>query len=502
MSIPVVAIALFTMGSPLVANAQTPASLVLNATTITGGRSTIGQLTLSGAAGAGGLTIQLASSNPAVVQVQAPTAPVSPGISSLSFAITSSTVLQTTVVTISATAGGASRSAELTIMPPVVAVVSLNAPANSSGLASITGGLPAMGTVALSARAPASGIIVQLSSSNSLVAGVPPSVTIPANAATAGFGITSQPLAQPAAVNIIATTGEVSRTLMLTVAPPAISRLELSPGTRGVMNLDIGLDAKAPPGGVVVKLSLSDTTVARLSSPSVTIIGGAATVTITTVAVAQLRRVTLTGSTGGVVKTLIFDVLPPRVESVSFLPDSGAGGTAVVGRVNLNGPAPSVGIVVRLQSSDIGVATVPPSVTIPAGGMRAEFAVRTVPVQRFSETVFIDATAGESPSHRGAQLTVLPPELKTFVIAPMTASGGATVTGQVTLNGPAAAEGRIIQLTASIPFVADFPSSVTVPAGATTKSFSIQTHSPIAVTVAITASAGGINKVAQLPITP
>jgi len=82
------------------------------------------------------------------------------------------------------------------------------------------------------------------------------------------------------------------------------------------------------------------------------------------------------------------------------------GGNSSTGTVTLGGYAPSGGATVSLTSSNISVATAPPTVTVAAGASTATFTVNTSAVTA-STPVTISATyAGVTKT---ALLTVTPP---------------------------------------------------------------------------------------------
>src|SRR5207249_7727831 len=93
--------------------------------------------------------------------------------------------ISSTPVTISASYGGASTSASLTVMPPPLPTVS----SLTLNPASVVGGVQSStGTVTLSGPAPAGGAQVTLSSSN-VAASVPSSVTVPAGSSSVTFTV-------------------------------------------------------------------------------------------------------------------------------------------------------------------------------------------------------------------------------------------------------------------------------------------------------------------------
>ncbi|MDQ0676607.1 hypothetical protein QFZ36_004233 [Pseudarthrobacter siccitolerans] len=93
------------------------AALALNPGTVTGGGTSTATLTLSAAAPSAGAPVSLSSSNTAVATVPA-SVTVPAGATSTTFPVTTSTVTAASSATISATGGGTTRSAVLTINPP------------------------------------------------------------------------------------------------------------------------------------------------------------------------------------------------------------------------------------------------------------------------------------------------------------------------------------------------------------------------------------------------
>jgi hypothetical protein len=186
-------------------------SLSLNPTSVTGGNSSTGTVTLSRAAPAGGATVALSSSNTAAATVP-PSVTVAAGATSATFTVSTSAVAASTTVTISATYGGATRSASLTVTPapsppPTLSSLTLNP-------TSVIGGTPSTGTVTLSGPAPAGGAIVALSSSNG-AARVPSSVTVPAGATSASFTVNTSIVLLPTSATISASYNGTTRTATL-----------------------------------------------------------------------------------------------------------------------------------------------------------------------------------------------------------------------------------------------------------------------------------------------
>jgi len=123
-----------------------------------------------------------------------------------------------TVVTISVTGGGVTRSATLTVNPDAPASTSVASVAVSPS--SVSGGTAASGSVTLTAAAPAGGMAVALSCDNA-AASVPASVTVAAGATSAAFSVATTAVSTSTPATITASAGGASKTTVLTVAPQA-----------------------------------------------------------------------------------------------------------------------------------------------------------------------------------------------------------------------------------------------------------------------------------------
>ena len=102
--------------TPTPAPAPTLTSLTVNPSSVTGGGSAQGVVTLSGAAPAGGAVVMLSSSNTSAATVPA-SATVPANATGVSFTVTTKPVSAATAVTVSASYGGLTRTAPLTVNP-------------------------------------------------------------------------------------------------------------------------------------------------------------------------------------------------------------------------------------------------------------------------------------------------------------------------------------------------------------------------------------------------
>src|SRR2546425_249316 len=193
---------------------------------------------------------------------------------------------------------------------------------------------------------------------------------------------------------------------------------------------------------------------------------------------------------------------PSTLSSLTLSPSSVTGGNSSTGTVMLSVPAPSGDAVVSLSSSDASVATVPSSVTVPAGATTATFTVNTSTVTT-SALVTISASYGGVTQTASVTVTPSPlPTLSSLTLSPTSVVGGAqSSTGTVTLNGPAPAGGAQVLLSSSNTGAATVPSSVTVPAGATSATFTVNTSMVLISTSAtISASYNSTTRTASLAV--
>ena len=105
----------------------------------------------------------------------------------------------------------------------------------------------------------------------------------------------------------------------------------------------------------------------------------------------------------------------------------------------------------------------------------------------------------------GLSLIAHPPIMPTsYTLSPWTTiAAGVITTGTVTLNQPAAAGGQVVALSSSDPKPAKFPATVTVPAGQSTVSFTVQGNGvSVATPVVLKAASNGGSASASLTVAP
>src|SRR5262249_227841 len=164
--------------------------------------------------------------------------------------------------------------------------------------------------------------------------------------------------------------------------------------------------------------------------------------------------------------------LLPSASSVTLNPTSVTGGAQTsTGTVTLSGPAPAAGAKVTLSSSN-AAASVPASVTIPAGSASTTFPISTNQLAPSSAPPILASYDGMPPS---ASLAVTPPPLtaSSVTLNPTSVTGGAQSSmGTVTLSAAAPSGGAQVALSSNSS-AASAPATVTIPAGATSASFTV-----------------------------
>ena len=151
--------------------------------------------------------------------------------------------------------------------------------------ASVIGGNPATGTVALNI-ASASPVTVALSSASS-AASVPASVTIATDGTSASFAISTKPVSVQTATSFTATYAGVQKSATFTInpvaaTPPVLATLALAATSvtgGSPVNATVTLSSAAPAGGVTV--SLASTSSLATVPASVVVPAGAASKTFT-----------------------------------------------------------------------------------------------------------------------------------------------------------------------------------------------------------------------------
>ena len=483
-------------------------AVCLNPTALIGGNSSTGTVSLNRAAPAGGVAVALSTDNTVATVPGGVT--TTAGQTSANFQVSTTAVGTPTVATISASAGGATKSAALNVNPvppPPLSSFTVNP-------TSVAGGNPSTGAVTVASPAPAGGSVVALSSNQPGAASVPPSVTIAAGTTSASFTITTSPNAGTTVTlaatlgnsTLFATLGVMASSAPSTPAAPSL----ISPAVDATPAQPVTFDWTDVANATSYEIQIDDTS--TIAAPFV----ASATVTASQATIGALpakrlwwrvRASNSAGVFGPFSATQRFTpqaaVTTASLSSVSVNPATVVGGNGSTGTVTLTAAAPGAGLLVNLSSSNAAVAAVPPSVTVAAGVTSASFAVTTSSV---AASTAVTITGAQGATTRTATLTVnpVPPpaSLSAITLSPSTVTGGGSATGTATLTSAAPSGGAVVSLSSSNT-AASVPASVTVPAGATSATFTVSTPAVTASTSStISGSFGGATRSAVLTVTP
>ena len=362
----------------------TPPSLIIGE-----GRTQTLQISSSATAPAGGLALSLSSSATGVATVPA-SAVIPAGSSSVS--VTMNTLAVGTATITASAAGHVDATSGITVRP-----VSLNFPAG----ALVAPGLSRSVPLTLSDPAPAGGLQITLTSSDADVVTVPASITVPAGESAANISLSGVSIGN-ASVTATATGYQPG------VLPVTVDAVNIGLGVT-TTSVPVGmthqftltLSRPAPAGGVIVSLATVNSSIATVSPSQIEIgagetSGGLIKVALTGVATgATTLSATAPGLNAASVNVTV-SARPSIVFNKSTVPVGRGLHTYLTelsaqlrtGTVLYNPPAP---VTINLTSSDPLRATVPATLTFPAGDGAINFRVTGVDLTG-GTPVTIDAT--------------------------------------------------------------------------------------------------------------
>ncbi|MCB1022610.1 MAG: hypothetical protein KDC27_21955, partial [Acidobacteria bacterium] len=495
--------AALTINAPTAGQGQI-ACLALAPTAVTGGEPSTGKVTLSAAAPAGGILVNLSSNN---ANATVPGSLVIPqGQTTGQFTVTTTTVASQQTAQITA-ASANTVNATLTINAPTAGQGQI------AGLAlaptAVSGGQPSTGTVTLTSPAQPGGVLVQLSS-GSQEATTPASITIAEGQTSGQFLVVTLPVVSQKTAQITATSANSTSATLTIKATPAgqgqIAGLSLSPTTVNGGESSTGtvtLSAAAPVGGVLVNLSSGNLNATVL--PSLVIPGGqsSAQFQVTTVTVGAQQTAQISASSANTVSASL--TINPNAHCVSSLvlnveiTDLLSGAGVLHATATLDGPAPAGGSQISLVRSgaSIGTINVPQGQT--SGSVNIAIANLLTIVGSTVEALLNGCPAVQATIALGSPVTGA---IAGVSLNPSTVFAGQPVTGTVTLVSPAGSNGVLVSLSTNNPSATILASSVVVPAGQTSTTFPVNTvnTSSSTIVVAITAASGASSKSANLTI--
>lgn len=188
----------------------------------------------------------------------------------------------------------------------------------------------------------------------------------------------------------------------------------------------------------------------------------------------------------------------PVLTSLTVTPSTVIGSNSATGKVTLSAPAPAAGAKVTLTDT-LAAATVPVSVTIPAGATYKTFTITTTVVSALQSGTVSGSYNGITKS---APLKVRPVGVAALTVTPNPVVGPNNATATVTLEKPAAPGNITVTLSSSNPAVA-YPAvtSIVIPAGVQSKTFTVKTvNVSVASSATLKATANGVFKTVLLKV--
>lgn len=262
--------------------------------------------------------------------------------------------------------------------------------------------------IQLSTAAPSSGAIISLTSSDPNAAPVPATVTMPANTAWMQFQMKAGQVTTETPVTITASLNSGSASTQLTVLPPSIKSLTISPTTfnGGISVQAIAmLNGVAPANGASISFSSSSPAVEAPAAETVAAGSPSVVFQIPTTTVTANTPATVTATYNGQsVNTQITLTPQGQPSAISLSPSSVTGTAGTQGIVQVATAANTDQIF--SVSSNNPAATVPGTVVIPAGFVSAGFNINTSQVS--AQTLVTISVSGGGVT-RSATLTLNPP---------------------------------------------------------------------------------------------
>jgi thermitase len=242
----------------------------------------------------------------------------------------------------------------------------------------------------------------------------------------------------------------------------------------------VTIDRDAPAGGTSVSIISANPNL--LSVPATVLIpqgGRQATFSLNGATVTNDTNIVVTASAGGASRNVTVTIrryVNPALDSLTLSQNAVTGPANVTGTAQLN-TAPNSPMVVSLSSSNPSVASVPSSVTVPAGSTAMNFNVSCAAVSSDTTVTITGSGGGQS---RQVQLRVVaaPPALQSITLNRTWTIGGTQPfpIGTVTLTAPAPSGGAVISLSVSSYMLVNAPTTLTIPAGQRSKTFTLTTY--------------------------
>ena len=316
-------------------------------------------------------------------------------------------------------------------------------------------------TVNLSAQAGAGGVEVTLDSSDPSIASVPATVTVAQGDTTAAVPVTGG--SNTGGTTITASApGFTTDTSLVTVNSRGLNIALDEPlvGVGRSISGSVTLAQAAPAGGVTLSLASAATGIATVAPGTVNIPAGQNSATFDVSGV-SVGIASISASAPGFTTDSITATVTNNLVNLGLVNDIAPGQTTGL-PLSITNPAPPGGLTVNFVSSDPSVATVTPSITIPAG-LQLPAANPQVTGVNIGSAVITATASGFAPDNRAVNVTI------TFDFSPVNFTVVETNTADITLSlsAPAPAGGLVVPLSMANTGIATVPADITVPVGQT-----------------------------------
>ena len=377
-------------------------SFVISPNRVISGNSTIGKITLAAPAPTGGLTVNLASSDPNVITFATPTVTVPAGQTVFNFTMTSKARLTQASATVTASFLGRSIAQTLIVSPITLTLTSVVVTPNPLDANDV-----GTGVVTIDRSAPDSGLTVTLSTTDSAVASIREgtSIDFTPGQSTATFHVLAGGLPTKGRATISAALLGQTTTTLVEVNPVTFS-FTLTPNSviggnsaTGTITLT-GVEGVKATKAITFDLSTSAPKVASPEVSSVTIPVGGTTVsfqvnTLPGTGTANIRvKMGGFGSTSATISTRSVGIA-----SFSLAPQTIRMGRDTTGTITLDSPAPAGGLKISIAYDSQFLTSSVSTVTIPQGSTTATFKMTAKVFSRAVSTSVTVTGGGSTKSY-------------------------------------------------------------------------------------------------------
>ena len=248
--------------------------------------------------------------------------------------------------------------------------------------------------------------------------------------------------------------------IVLATPSPLIGNGSTQPGT-------FTLGKPAPAGGVTVNFVSSNPTAITVSPTSVALNAGDTTGAFSYTA-AGTGVATLRASATGYLDGTVDETTTASFVSLGTLPAFALGGSQPL-TLTLSTPAPTGGITVNLTSNNPAVASIAPATVVFPGGATTTTTSPVVAAKTYGTTQLLASATSYAPDAKNVALSGSATMTATLAMLP-----SRSITDTITLIAPAPTGGVTFTIASDKPTIAyTSPTSVLIPAGATSVSFTV-----------------------------